>query len=135
MADGGSIGTPSFRQAVMQKQKSLERFKITGYEACQDNSGTSRERTQQWQKETRNNPKMSGKVNNGQENNDKRIDAGQRDIVPITIQTKGEEEHGAEKHPQEEEKKATASNPSSNKATQGACKPKKTKPSEWSSQI
>jgi len=68
---------------------------------------------------------MTGKVNNGQENNDKRIEVGQRDTVPKITQKEGEEEHGAENHPQEEEEKAKTSNPSSNKATQGACKQKK----------
>jgi len=125
MVNGGSTGTPSFKQVIMQKQKAQEGFKITGYGERKENSGTSKEKKQKMQTETRSNPKMKEKVSNGKENRDKRVDADQRDTVPTNTQTEEEEEHEAEKQSRDEKEKETAPNPSSNKATQGACKPKK----------
>jgi len=97
MVNEGSTGTPSFKQVIMQKQKAQEGFKITGYGERKENSGTSKERKQKLQKETRSNPKMKEKVSNGKENSDKRADADQRDTAPINIQIEEEGEHGAEK--------------------------------------
>jgi len=68
---------------------------------------------------------MKEKVSNGKENNDKRAEADQRNTAPINIQTEEEGEHEAKKQSRDEEEKETALNPSSNKATQGACKQKK----------
>lgn len=109
----------------MQKHKVQEGFKITGYGELKENSGTSKERKQKLQKETRSNPKMKEKVSNGKENSDKWADAGQRDTTPINIQTEEEGEREAEKQSRDEEEKETALNPNSSKATQEACKPKK----------
>ena len=42
----GSIGTPTFRQIVMQKQIVQEGVKIIGYGKQQKEDGTSKERKQ-----------------------------------------------------------------------------------------
>ena len=125
MVNERSTGTPSFKQVIIQKKKAQEGFKITGYGERKENRGTSKEKKQKLQKETRSNPKMKEKVSNGKENSNKRADADQRDTTPINIQTEEEGEHEAKKQSRNEKEKETTLNPSSNKATQGACKPKK----------
>lgn len=125
MTEGGSTGTPTYRQTVMQKQKAQEGFTIIGSEARKDRGGTSRGRTSQGNKVSKPNPEMPGIVTNGQENPETRSEAGQTGSAPIITPSEGENTRKEGKGSPENENKLEASNPSPNNTSQGVCKPKK----------
>jgi len=125
MVNGGSIGNPSFKQIVMQKQAAQEGLKITGYDKLKQDNGKSKEKKQKGLRETSSNPKMKEKESDGKENSEKKDITGQKHTSHKEKQIKegGEWEEGTQSN--EEEKQETVSNPSNNTATSGACKPKK----------
>lgn len=125
MIEGGSTGTPSYRNAVMQKNKIAEGFKISGYETRKDSSGTSIGMAAQGQKDPNHGSGTPEPDNNRKKKHVNKSEAGKSSSVPILEPSDEDKYHREEKRTVANKDKAEASNLSSKNNLQGICKPKK----------
>lgn len=75
----GSIGTPSFKQIIMQKQrqKVQEGVKISGYDSFKQSGGKNKGKKQVEDNESRSNTQIKGNGNEGLEKNEDKNTTGQ----------------------------------------------------------
>lgn len=127
MSAEGSIGTPTYKQIIMQnqRQQAKEGVRITGNDRLKQSGGRNKGKTQVEDNDTSSNKILERKEAEGLEDNEDRNASGQNLTGGKEKQPGAEEVPTANRRGNKEKEGGTSSSPNKETTTNGICKPRK----------
>lgn len=128
MGAEGSIGTPLYKQIIMQKQKKnmREGVKISGYDGFKQPGGTNMKKKQAEDNDQDSNTEVRGAEDDGLGNNENKATLGQKMTDNKERQSQEERENADNRRENNEKKGDTSWSHNKHPTTNGICKPIKT---------